>query len=48
MILVINLELPSTHNFEFMISHLNEQPDYQFMSGFMRMIEKLVICDLIE
>lgn len=42
------LRTSSTHNFEFMISHLNEQPDYQSMSDFVKVIEKLVICDLIE
>lgn len=41
------LRASQTHGFTFMLPSLNNQPDYQFMSDFIKVIEKLVIKDLV-
>ncbi|NYS33241.1 restriction endonuclease subunit S [Streptococcus danieliae] len=43
------LRASQTHDFEFNLPvEVNKQPDYIFMSDFIRVIEKLVIRDLVE
>ena len=41
------LRASQTHNFKFDVPQTNNQIDYQFMSDFIRVVEKLVIKDLV-
>lgn len=41
------LRASQTHNFQFDVPQTNNQIDYQFMSDFIRVVEKLVIKDLV-
>lgn len=42
------LRASQSYDLEFMLPSQNKQPDYTFMSDFIRAVEKLVIKDLVQ